>query len=55
MHLLLIVKDIAGVMFSYAYGNADLNHPEYVLNTNGAPWQNFLEDFNIEFVEHQEL
>ena len=55
MHLLLIVKDIWDVMFSYVYRNADLNHPEYVLNTNGAPWQKSLEDFNIEFVEHQEL
>ena len=31
-------------MFSYVHDTTDLNHPDNVLDTNGAPWQNILED-----------
>ena len=44
MHSILIGKDTGDVMFSYVHDTTDLNHPDNVLDTNGAPWQNILED-----------
>lgn len=44
MHSILTGKDTGDEMFSYVHGTTDLNHPDNVLDTNRAPWQNILED-----------